>query len=352
MTRRPPGPRIAPLGRRVTDDGGGVDAGGTTARGGARGRRGRDALGRAIRRLADAPDMGRAAAVVAEGAAWLLGAERALVVQLEAGGARVTCSVGGALAPAGQAVIAHGALAEALAEGRAGSSRASGVAEVVAPITVAGRRWGALAAWGPAERMPADAPELLAPFADLVSLAAATHEHRAVLASLAGTDPLTGLGNRRTFDALLGAEVERAQRHDDLLSLVLLDIDHFKRVNDAFGHQAGDRALVEVGRRLVGIARRGEAVSRIGGEEFAWILPRTGAAGAEAAARRALAALSGAPIEGVGRLTASAGVCELASAGGAEGMVRLADRMLYVAKAGGRDAVRRFAPGPELATAG
>ena len=108
--------------------------------------------------------------------------------------------------------------------------------------------------------MPADAPELLALFADLVSLAAATHEHRAVLASLAGTDPLTGLGNRRTFDALLGVEVERAQRHDDLLSLVLLDIDHFKRVNDAFGHQAGDRALVEVGRRLAALARSSQVL--------------------------------------------------------------------------------------------
>ncbi len=329
-----------------------MDAGGTTARGGAHGRREGDALGRAIRRLADAPDMLSAAAVVAEGAAWLLGAERALVVQLEGEGARVTCAVGGAVAPVGQAVIAHGALADALTAGRAGGSRASGVAEVAAPITVGGRRWGALAAWGPADRVPADAPELLGHFADLVSLAAATHEHRAVLASLAGTDPLTGLGNRRTFDALLATEVERAQRHDDRLSLVLLDIDHFKRVNDAFGHQVGDRALVEVGRRLVGIARRGEAVSRIGGEEFAWILPRTGGAGAETAARRALAVLSGAPIAGVGRLTASAGVCELASAGGAEEMVRLADRMLYVAKEGGRDDVRRFAADPELATAG
>ena len=329
-----------------------MDPGVGTARGGAGGRSERDALGRAIRRLAAASDLSGAAAVVAEGAAWLLGAERALVVQLEGEGARVTCAVGGAPAQAGQAVIAHGALAEALGSGRAGESRASGVAEVAVPITVDGRPWGALAAWGPAARVPADAPALLAPFADLVSLAATTHEHRAALASLAGTDPLTGLGNRRTFDALLAAEVERAQRHDDRLSLVLLDIDHFKRVNDAFGHQVGDRALVEVGRRLVVIARRGEAVSRIGGEEFAWILPRTDADGAEAAARRALLAISGAPVEGVGRLTASAGVCELGAAGGADAMMRLADRMLYRAKAGGRDAVRRFVPAAELAAAG
>lgn len=325
-----------------------MDAGGGRARGEAGGRREREALGRAIRRLGAAPDLCAAAEAVADQAAALLHADRVLVVQLEGGGARVTCAVGGAVAHAGQAVIAHGALAETLATGRAGGSRADGVAEVAAPIEVAGRRWGALAAWGSADRVPHDAPAMLEPFAGLVSLAAATHEQRAVLASLAGTDPLTGLGNRRTFDALLASEVERARRHGDPLSLVLIDIDHFKRVNDALGHPAGDRVLIEVGQRLVGIARRAETVCRIGGEEFAWILPRTGGAGAEAVAHRAIAAISGTPVAGAGRLTASAGVAELADAGDAEALVALADRMLYGAKAGGRDAVQLFR---ELATA-
>ena len=131
-----------------------------------------------------------------------------------------------------------------------------------------------------------------------MSLAAATHEARTRLASLAGTDALTGLGNRRTFDDLLAAEVDRAGRHGEPLSLVLLDIDHFKSVNDRFGHQVGDRVLVEVGRRLVAIARRGEAVTRIGGEEFAWILPRTAAAGAEAAAAARPPRHLGRPLRG------------------------------------------------------
>ena len=130
---------------------------------------------------------------------------------------------------------------------------------------------------------------------------------------------------------------------------MLLDLDGFKAVNDRFGHQAGDRVLIEVGRRLVRIARRGEAISRIGGEEFAWILPRTDGAGTAAAAGRALRAISDAPFEGVGTLTVSAGVCELADAGSPEELVRLADRMLYRAKADGRNLVRRHTPGGALA---
>ena len=106
---------------------------------------------------------------------------------------------------------------------------------------------------------------------------------------------------------------------------------------------------MEAGCRLVAIARRGEAVTRIGGEEFAWILPRTAGDGAEAAASRALLAISGAPFEGVGTLTISAGVCELAAAGDAQEMVRLADKMLYRAKAHGRNAVRRHAREEDLA---
>lgn len=313
------------------------------------GRRDRAALGTAIRALAEAPDLAAAAFLIAENAAWLLHADHAMVVRVESGGPRVTCALGPGAAQADAPVAVAGALARALRTGRTSQVRSSGTAEVAAPIDSGGRTWGALVASGPAAGVPRHAHERLAPFADLVSLAAATHEHRTRLASLAGTDPLTGLGNRRTFDALLAAEVERATRHDDPLSLVLLDIDHFKGVNDRFGHQTGDRVLMEVGRRLVGIARRGEAVTRIGGEEFAWILPRTGGEGTGAAAARALAAISATPFDEVGRLTVSAGVCDLAPAGGADEMVRLADQMLYRAKADGRNAVRRFAAGPELA---
>lgn len=334
----------------------GVVDGSRRARGGeapggaeAAARRDRTALSAAIRGMSEAPDLITAAGTVAECAAWLLGADHAVVVRTDGGDPVVTCSTGRGGPPAGQAMLPTGTLDAAIALGTAHEARRAGVAEVAAPVALRGAAWGAVLLTGPASAMPPGAAERLAPFADLLSLAAVTHETRSRLASLAGTDALTGLGNRRAFDDLLAAEVERAQRHRDPLGLVLLDIDHFKGVNDRFGHQRGDRVLVEVGRRLVAIARRGEAVTRIGGEEFAWVLPRTGGDGCEAAARRALAAVSGTPFEGVGRLTISAGVCELAAAGRAEEMQRLADMMLYRAKADGRDTVRRFAPGVELA---
>ncbi len=313
------------------------------------GRRDRTALGTAIRGLADAPDLAAASELVGECAAWLLGADRVLVVRTDGGDPVVASSRGRGAPPPGQAMLPTGTLGAAIALGAPQETRRAGIAEVAAPVVLRGGIWGALLVTGPAHEVAPHAAERLAPFADLLSLAAATFETRSHLASLAGTDALTGLGNRRAFDALLAAEVERAQRHGDPLGLVLLDIDHFKAVNDRHGHQRGDRVLAEIARRLVAISRRGEAVVRLGGEEFAWVLPRTGGEGSEAAARRALAAVRGRPFEGVGRLTISAGVCELAHAGDAEEMLRLADVMLYRAKDDGRDTVRRFAPAPEPA---
>ena len=313
------------------------------------GRRDRNALGAAIRAVAGAQDLASAAELICEGAAALLRADRVTVVRIGDGGPRIAGATGAGAERIDDIVAPTGALAAALRHGDPREVRSSGAAEVAAPIDVEGRVWGAIVAAGAAGRIPRHAHERLAPFADLVSLAAAAHEDRLRLASLAGTDPLTGLGNRRTFDALLVTEFDRAVRHDDPLSLVLLDIDHFKGVNDRFGHQHGDRVLVEAGRRLVAIARRGEAVTRIGGEEFAWILPRTSGDGAEAAASRALLAIAGAPFDGVGTLTISAGVCELSAVGDADEMVRLADQMLYRAKADGRNAVRRHVREGELA---
>jgi diguanylate cyclase (GGDEF)-like protein len=316
---------------------------------GAPGRRDRTALATAIRGLADAPDLAAAADLVGECAAWLLRADRALVVRTEGGDPVVASSRGRGAPPPGQAMLATGTLGAAISLAAPQETRRAGIAEVAAPVVLRGGVWGALLVTGPAPGVAPHAAERLAPFADLLSLAAATFETRSHLASLAGTDALTGLGNRRAFDALLASEVERAQRHGDPLGLVLLDIDHFKAVNDRHGHQRGDRVLAEIGRRLVAISRRGEAVVRLGGEEFAWVLPRTAGEGSEAAARRALAAVSGRPFEGVGRVTISAGVCELADAGDAEEMLRLADVMLYRAKADGRDRVRRHAPAPAVA---
>jgi diguanylate cyclase (GGDEF)-like protein len=173
--------------------------------------------------------------------------------------------------------------------------------------------------------------------------------HARALSSLANAeqraalDPLTGLDNHRTFHEALRREVEDATREGRDLALVLMDIDHFKQVNDTYGHQAGDRVLVDVAARLREAARDGDVVARIGGEEFGWILRGTEAAGALVAAERAREAIS-AEIDAVGMLTVSAGVCDLAAARDANELFELADGALYWAKAHGRDIAIRYAP--------
>jgi diguanylate cyclase (GGDEF)-like protein len=177
----------------------------------------------------------------------------------------------------------------------------------------------------------------LAAFAELAAIAVANAETRAELDRLADTDPLTGLANRRAFTARLHGEVERARRHGHSLSLAILDLDDFKRINDTLGHGAGDELLSEVGRRLTATSRAGELVARMGGEEFAWILPAVDAPGALIAVRRACAEIAAIGIGG--GVTCSAGLCDLLVASDEEDLMRRADRALYRAKRAGRDRV-------------
>jgi diguanylate cyclase (GGDEF)-like protein len=174
----------------------------------------------------------------------------------------------------------------------------------------------------------------------IASLDGAAHR----LANLASSDPLTGLANHRVLHERLRAEAARAQRHGRELSLVVLDLDHFKRINDTHGHQVGDRVLVEAAARLAEEVREGETFARVGGEEFAWILPETDDLGAWQAAERAREALGREPIAGLQGLTLSAGVCSLAQAGSPGELMRLADGALYWAKAHGRDLAVRYTP--------
>lgn len=212
---------------------------------------------------------------------------------------------------------------------------------IAAPIFVGAGLWGVVVTsrLGDAEPFPPDAEARLAGFAELVSLAIANSDARAELALRATTDSLTGLANRRTFDERLDVEIARAQRHDHPLSLAVIDLDNFKSVNDRHGHLAGDDVLVEVARRLSALARAGDVVARMGGEEFAWLLPETNIESAAAAARRACRAIRDVPFGRIGIVTASVGVCRLAPRDDGGGIYRRADDALYRAKALGRDRV-------------
>jgi diguanylate cyclase (GGDEF)-like protein/PAS domain S-box-containing protein len=164
------------------------------------------------------------------------------------------------------------------------------------------------------------------------------------LAYLATTDGLTGLSNRRTFDEHLNLEVARAARRQAPLSLLMLDVDHFKLYNDAFGHPAGDEVLRLVAQLISAQARSTDVVARYGGEEFAVLLPGTSGQGALALAERFRCTLE--TISWPQRdITASGGVSTLLAGRtmdtkvGAEILVREADRALYQAKSNGRNCV-------------
>jgi diguanylate cyclase (GGDEF)-like protein len=159
----------------------------------------------------------------------------------------------------------------------------------------------------------------------------------AELGRASNTDHLTGLLNRRAFDAELKAQVARALRSRTPLALALFDLDHFKDVNDRYGHPAGDRLLCDFSALLAAKQRRGDTLARIGGEEFAVVLFDAGLPEAVAFAQRIGAMLREQTGERELPLSTSAGVATLADSGEDPAALLLAaDRALYAAKAAGR----------------
>jgi len=204
--------------------------------------------------------------------------------------------------------------------------------------------------------------EALTAFAVQAAVAIENVQLHAEAERLSVTDPLTGAWNYRYFERRFEQEIERSRRFGRVLALLMLDIDHFKSVNDRFGHQRGDEVLVEFRNRVTGSVRDIDTFARYGGEEFVLILPETNLEGGLAVAEKLRVAthrtpfcadiggsggLKSSPPEGGVRLTVSIGVaCFPEHATATEELLRAADEALYEAKLQGRDRV--VTAGPRL----
>lgn len=214
---------------------------------------------------------------------------------------------------------------------------------ISAPILEQGRVRGVLNVNNKRSRepyAPADL-RLLTAIATHAALALRNAHRFEELLERAQCDALTGLANHGHFWTLLEGEVKRAVRYARPLSLVMLDVDHFKRFNDAFGHRRGDAALVAVAEILAERSRAHDLAARYGGEEFAVILPETALAGAELFAEKLRAAVEALGIESPNEaevLTVSVGASAMRpERAEAAALVEAADALLYAAKSAGRN---------------
>jgi two-component system, cell cycle response regulator len=197
---------------------------------------------------------------------------------------------------------------------------------------------------------PYDDRELLARVTNLVRLKRMhdqIHDARTRLEALAISDELTGLYNYRYLHTRLNEEFKRSERYRDPLACVMLDIDHFKRINDRYGHDVGDVVLRETSARVRRAVREIDVVTRYGGEEFLLVLPSTNFSGALAVADRVWRAVGGEPFTlatGSERISVSVGVAVFPSRDikSKDQLIKAADKALYQAKNEGRDRICVF----------
>jgi diguanylate cyclase len=154
---------------------------------------------------------------------------------------------------------------------------------------------------------------------------------------LAYTDPLVPIANRRELELTIAREIQRATRHHQPLSIILFDLDHFKKVNDRYGHDAGDRMLIGVCQDVRRIVRLPDILGRWGGEEFLIVAPQTDLTQAMQIAERARQAIADHAHEHMGPITASFGVAEYHPDESAQNWLKRVDAALYAAKAAGRN---------------
>jgi diguanylate cyclase (GGDEF)-like protein len=222
-------------------------------------------------------------------------------------------------------------------------------------LAVTGPREGAILSSGQALIAVAVAVLLLAALALIVPLLRDLQRLHDRIAEQAITDELTGLSNQRRFRRTIAKEVERARRFDRPLSLLMIDLDDFKRINDTYGHLQGDRVLQDVARQLIEGSREVDEPARYGGEEFAIALPETGIDGAMEMAERLRARIEGSDIrhddqrDGPLRITVSIGVAGTPEQErDPQGLLAAADEALYRAKSEGKNRVCRASSRPDL----
>ncbi|HEX8375872.1 MAG TPA: GGDEF domain-containing protein, partial [Geminicoccaceae bacterium] len=221
------------------------------------------------------------------------------------------------------------------------------------PLLVGGEVLGSVLLRKPSAPSAAEA-ESLARSVSRAAPALANLRNLAIAEARAQTDPLTGLANKRAIRDTTKHLHAHAMRTGNPLSIVLADLDHFKRVNDTYGHDRGDEALAAAAAALAGTVRGMDFVGRMGGEEFIVLLPDTGVEAATLVAEKLRAAVGAVRLAGVREgLSASLGVATFPDhASEPETLLRLADRALYLAKKRGRDRVElAAAPGAEASVA-
>jgi diguanylate cyclase (GGDEF)-like protein len=154
------------------------------------------------------------------------------------------------------------------------------------------------------------------------------------------TDPLTGLGNRRRLDESIETAISHATRHQRPLSVMMIDIDHFKEINDNFGHDSGDRALRAFADALKQHSRKSDLVARFGGDEFIILMPESDLHQAKATAERVGEKVAQMKVPPIDRpITASFGVAQMVDGDSAESLLARSDAAMYLAKAKGRNRV-------------
>ncbi len=183
-------------------------------------------------------------------------------------------------------------------------------------------------------QMPAELSLLIARTSQLVALRQTMERLRAE----ADLDPLTGLANRRRFRKSLGQEIERWRRYNVSCALVLVDIDHLKKINDKYGHSAGDRVIRHIASSLIELSRDNDTAARLGGEEFALLLAGTSEVKAVIAAERLREVVSATPVGEIGTITISLGVAACPTHATSERtLYGASDATLYRAKREGRN---------------